>query len=93
MIKNRKFLGYCEECKRSLCEEHAYFYVDGNNSSITNSSPYLCRDCYSKKYDKSIMSEVDAFKEKLITNFQHLQQFEYVETIKINKLIEYIRKI
>lgn len=93
MSKNRKFLGYCEECKKSLCEEHAYFYVDGNNISITNSSPYLCNRCYSKKYGKPIISEVDKFKQKLIDNFENLQRLKYADTIRFDKLIEYIKNV
>lgn len=93
MSKNRKFLGYCEECKKSLCEEHAYFYVDGNNVSITNSSPYLCKDCYSQKYSKPIISEVDIFKQNLINNFENLKRLKYVETIRIDKIIEYIKNV
>ena len=43
MRKSRKFNGYCEKCKKSLCPEHAYSFVDGNNEAITYNSPYLCK--------------------------------------------------
>ena len=87
-----KFLGYCEECKKSLCSEHAYFYIDENNGAITNNSPYLCKRCYEKKYHKKILSDVEKFKNNLIKNFYHLKIYEHIENIKIDKLIQYIEK-
>ena len=36
----------CAECNKSLCLEHAYSYVDGNNISITKNAPTLCKECY-----------------------------------------------
>ena len=53
-MKTRKFLGHCEKCKKSLCQEHAYFYVDGNNIAVTNNSPYLCKNCYEKNIMKKL---------------------------------------
>ena len=61
----RKFNGYCEKCKKSLCSEHAYSYVDGNNGAITHNMPYLCKECYEKAYNEKILSEVDCFKKSL----------------------------
>ena len=91
MKGSRKFNGYCEKCKKSLCLEHAYIYVDGNNAAITYNSPYLCKTCYEKAYNKKILSEVECFKKILIDNLQQLKVNENIETIRIDKLIEFIK--
>ena len=91
MKGSRKFNGYCEKCKKSLCSEHAYCYVDGNNASITYNSPYLCKTCYEKTYNEKILNDVDYFKKNLINNLQQLKTYENIETIKIDKLIEVIK--
>jgi len=41
----------CSICGKVLCGKHSYFYVDGNNGSITKNSPTLCQKCYEVKYD------------------------------------------
>ena len=91
MRKLRKFNGYCEKCKKSLCPEHAYSYVDGNNETITGNSLYLCKTCYEKAYNKKILNEVDYFKNNLVDNLLKLNMYENIETIRIDKLIEYIK--
>lgn len=91
MNKRKKFLGYCEICKKSLCEEHAYFYVDGNNIAITNNSPYLCKTCYEKRYNEKIESEVEIFKNRLINSLLNLKIINNIETIEIKKLINFIK--
>ena len=91
MRKLRKFNGYCEKCKKSLCPEHTFFYVDGNNGAITNNAPFLCKTCYERTYNKKILSEVDCFKKILIDNLQQLKVNENIETIRIDKLIEFIK--
>lgn len=91
MRKSRKFNGYCEKCKKSLCPEHAYSFVDGNNEAITYNSPYLCKTCYEKTYNEKILSEVDYFKEYLIDTLEQFHAFYHIETIRIDKLIEYIK--
>lgn len=92
-MKRRKFLGHCEKCKKSLCEEHAYFYVDGNNSAITNSSPYLCKTCYEEKYNETIKSDIDSFKSRLINDLLNIKSQKYIETIKIDNLIVYVKNL
>ena len=87
----RKFNGYCEKCKKSLCPEHAYSYVDGNNGVITNNMPYLCKTCYEKAYNEKILSEVDCFKKSLIDMLEQINAIYHIETIRIDKLIEYIK--
>lgn len=90
---SKKFLGYCEECKKSLCEEHAYFRVDGNNEAITNNAPYLCRNCYENKYNEKIESDIDIFRKNLIVNLFNLKRFEHIEIINIDNLIKYIQNL
>ena len=87
----RKFNGYCEKCKKSLCSEHAYSYVDGNNGAITHNMPYLCKECYEKAYNEKILSEVDRFKKGLIDMLEQINASYHIETIRIDKLIEYIK--
>lgn len=86
----RKNNVYCEKCKKSLCMEHAYSYVDGNNISITKNAPTLCKECYEKTYNEKIITDVERFKSKLITNLLHIRHEQNVETIRIDKLVNYI---
>ena len=51
MPKNR-FHGVCELCGKKIGLDESYCYVDENNYAITNNSPYLCLDCYKKKYGR-----------------------------------------
>lgn len=90
MRTNRKFLGYCEICKKSLCPEHSYCYTDGNNIAITNSSPYLCKECYEKKYNEKIKDEVAIFKENLIKGLLDIKFQNKIECLNIDKLVKYI---
>lgn len=87
----RKFTGYCEKCKKSLCPEHTYSYVDGNNETITDNSPYLCKECYEKQYNIKILSDSDKLKNNLINTLQKLNMYQNIEVIRIDKLIEYIK--
>lgn len=93
MKSSRKFNGYCEKCKKSLCPEHAYSFVDGNNESITYNSPYLCKECYEKEYNTKILNDEERFKNNLVNNLQKIKMYEKIETIRIDKLIEYIKII
>lgn len=52
-IKSHKFKGICEECKNKFIDEEVFIYVDGNNHSITQNSPYLCKKCYIKRYGEN----------------------------------------
>lgn len=90
MKKRKKFLGYCENCRKSLCEEHAYFLVDGNNEAITDNSPYLCDNCYQTEYGVKIESDVERFRKKLIKSLLRYKETNKLDTIKIKNLIKYI---
>ena len=46
--KPRGYAGRCEEC--GCKEPKPVQYIDESNIAITYNSPYLCRDCYIKKY-------------------------------------------
>lgn len=61
----RKFSGHCESCGKPLCSCRAYQYTDESNGAITASAPYLCRDCYERRYGVKIPTEVDAYKARL----------------------------
>lgn len=89
MIKKNNV--YCEKCKKSLCIEHSYSYVDGNNIAITKNAPTLCKQCYEKTYNEKIMTDVERFKNNLITKLLHIRYEENMETIRIDKLIDYIK--
>ena len=88
--KIKKFQGYCEECQKEICSCKAYQNTDGNNAAITNNSPYLCKTCYEKKYNVHIPDEVEQFKNRLIDTLQQIQSDYKVDTIRIDKIIEYI---
>lgn len=87
----RKFNGYCEECQKEICSCKAYQNTDGNNAAITNNSPYLCKSCYEKKYNVHIPTDVERFKNRLIDTLQQIQYDYKVDTIRIDRLIEYIK--
>jgi len=90
MRSRKKFNGYCENCKRSLCEEHSYSWVDGNNEAITNNSPYLCKECYEVKYDEKIKSDKEIFKDMIVNNLRKIRREQKIENIRIDNLIYYI---
>lgn len=83
---------YCQMCKKSLCPEHTYFYVDGNNNAITKNSPRLCKKCYEKRYNTTIKDDVEIFKECLIKTLTNIKMQNNIETVRIDRLIEYINK-
>lgn len=90
MLRGRKFNGYCEECKKSICACSAYQYIDGNNEAITSNSPYLCKDCYEKKYHTKIMTDVERYKSNLISALYRFKYEQKIETLKIDNIINYI---
>lgn len=81
---------YCKNCKKSLCPEHAYSYIDGNNISITKNAPTLCKKCYEEKYNEKIMTEAENFKNSLITTLLKFRHEQNMETIRIDTLVDYI---
>ena len=87
---NKKNNVYCEKCKKSLCIEHAYSYVDGNNISITKNAPTLCKECYEKEYNEKIQTDVERFKNNLVTKLLYFKHEQNIETIRIDNLIDYI---
>ena len=80
----------CAKCNKSLCLEHAYSYVDENNISITKNSPTLCKECYEIKYNKKILTDVERFKKNLISTLLKISHQQNTETIRIDKLVDYI---
>lgn len=90
MPRSRKFNGYCEKCKKTICSCSAYQYVDGNNISITNNSPYLCKKCYEEEYNTKIMTDIEIFKSNLIHTLSRIKNEQQLETLRIDKLIDYI---
>lgn len=40
----------CSKCNNVFCGKHLYFYVDGNNISITKNSKNYCETCYKEIY-------------------------------------------
>ena len=81
---------FCAKCGKSLCMEHAYSYVDGNNISITKNAPTLCKECYEEKYNEKIITDVEKFKQNLIATLLSIRHEQNMETIRIDKLIDYI---
>lgn len=91
-MKNKKNVEYCQICKKSLCPEHTYFHVDGNSRAITKNSPHLCKECYEKEYNTKIKDDVEIFKECLVKTLLNLKIQNKIETVRIDRLIEYINK-
>lgn len=50
MMKSRKYNGKCEHCGTPKTLSEVYCYIDDVNPAITYNAPYLCIDCYKKKY-------------------------------------------
>ena len=50
--KPRKYGGKCEGCGAPKPLNEVYCYVDDVNPAINYHSPYLCKDCYEKRYKK-----------------------------------------
>lgn len=48
--RRRRLPDHCQACGVVRPPAELYFYVDGNNGSITANSPILCRDCYLARY-------------------------------------------
>ena len=48
--KPRKYNGKCEGCGTPKPANEVYCYVDDVNPSINYYAPYLCKECYTKKY-------------------------------------------
>ena len=49
-MKSRKYNGKCEECGTPKSLSEVYCYVDDVNPAINYNAPYLCKECYIKKY-------------------------------------------
>ena len=54
--KSIPFGGKCEHCNKKLTPKQAICYVDETNASINYNSPYLCYECYIKKYGSNSIS-------------------------------------
>ena len=52
MMKSRKYNGKCEHCGTPKPLSEVYCYIDDVNPAITYNAPYLCIDCYKKKYNQ-----------------------------------------
>lgn len=51
ILKSKNEVYQCFNCKKILCGEHSFQYVDESNCAITKNSPILCKKCYKEKYD------------------------------------------
>lgn len=50
--KARKYNGKCEGCGTPKPSSEIYCYVDDVNPAINYHAPYLCKECYEKRYGK-----------------------------------------
>lgn len=50
--KARAYKGKCEGCGTPKPSSEIYCYVDDVNPAINYNAPYLCKECYEKKYKK-----------------------------------------
>jgi len=48
-MKKVKFY-QCKDCGVEKDPQNIFYYVDGNNISITKNAPPLCKECYLKRY-------------------------------------------
>lgn len=49
----RKYNGKCEGCGTPKPSSEIYSYVDDVNPAINYNAPYLCKECYEKRYGKN----------------------------------------
>ena len=52
-MKPRKYNGKCEGCGTPKASNEIYCYVDDVNPAINYNAPYLCKECYEKRYEKN----------------------------------------
>ena len=52
MMKSRKYNGKCAHCGTQEPLSEVYCYIADVNPAITYNAPYLCIDCYKKKYNQ-----------------------------------------
>lgn len=52
-MKPRKYNGKCEGCGTPKASNEIYCYVDDVNPAINYNAPYLCKECYEKRYGKN----------------------------------------
>ena len=52
-MKARKYNGKCEDCGTPKPPSEVFCYVDDVNPAINYNSPYLCKECYEKRYKKN----------------------------------------
>jgi hypothetical protein len=50
--KSRTYNGKCEGCGTPTPLSETYCYTDDVSPAINHHSPYLCKECYIKKYGK-----------------------------------------
>ena len=51
--KCRPYGGKCEGCGTPKPSNEIYCYVDPVNPAINYNVPYLCKECYEKRYGKN----------------------------------------
>lgn len=47
---SRKYKGKCENCGEKTPEKEIFQHIDESNIAITYNAPFLCKNCYLKKY-------------------------------------------
>lgn len=52
--KSRKYNGKCEGCGAPKALNEVYCYVDDVSPAINYNAPYLCKECYVKRYGGEI---------------------------------------
>ncbi|MEG6615366.1 hypothetical protein V6C27_02835 [Peptococcaceae bacterium 1198_IL3148] len=90
--KPRKFNGKCERCGRPICSCKAYRYFDDTNAAISNSSPWLCADCYQEKYGVKIKSDVEVYKSNLVSKAISYTKMGYAFN-GVDDVIKFIRAV
>lgn len=50
--KGRVYKGKCEGCGTPKLPNEVYCYVDSVNPAINYNAPYLCKECYEKRYGR-----------------------------------------
>jgi len=51
--RSLKVADKCQTCSEKKPPTELYSYVDGNNGSITQNAPILCRACYEVRYGRA----------------------------------------
>lgn len=81
--------GRCESCGKEIPICQAYSYIDPDNGAITNSAPYLCAECYEKRYGSRPLTDSEATQQRIAKRIYELSdQFREHNMVESANVLE-----